>query len=40
MKQNMFDHPKIPVVVMKGSGGLADIIAKTVELYEEKGKRG
>eukprot|EP00794_Sanderia_malayensis_P003066 gene3066-3530_t len=40
LKKTITDSLKIPVVVMKGTGGLADVIVETLHLFEEKGKTG
>ena len=39
IKENLNGHPNIPTVVVKGSGGLADILANAHKAYTE-GRRG
>eukprot|EP00795_Rhopilema_esculentum_P014803 gene14803-5908_t len=40
MKENLARHPVIPTVILKYSGGLADILVDALDAHKEEGKTG
>ena len=40
IKENLQSHPQIPTVVIKGSGGLADILENALVAHLESNKKG
>ena len=40
MKENLARHPVIPTVILKYSGGLADVLVDALDAHKEEGKTG
>ena len=40
IKENLQSHPEIPTVVIKGSGGLADILENALMAHMQSNKKG
>ena len=40
MKENLACHPVIPTVILKYSGGLADVLVDALDAHKEEGKTG